>query len=332
MDAGQYEAGESFEAGAQMTTVLGVSDLATIADCIKCAGQDHEVFVDLICVQDLPKRVDQLRQIGATPLRVHVGVDQQAFGLTTLAALQELKTLGPDMTISVAGGIHETPIQDYIQLKPDIVSVGSGITHAPDPQKTAHALAQAIRNGDCTWRKQMPNHTSCFHDVLSVQTILDSILEELETMTQAIDPSQLEQALSCLQNVFDEHKIFLAGAGRSGLVASLFANRLVHLGFRVNRVDEITAGPISKDDLLIVISGSGKTTSLLAMVENAKFAGAHLLLITLNLASPMAQEASCIVLPGSTSWIKTMTSNRSSRSVLALSNWPFWFVRRLSVL
>ncbi|MEY8308371.1 6-phospho-3-hexuloisomerase [Erysipelotrichaceae bacterium 51-3] len=131
---------------------------------------------------------------------------------------------------------------------------------------------------------------------------LDAILNELITLSQAIDPDQLNQAAGLLEERYRHHqKVFLAGAGRSGLVASLFANRLVHLGFSVFRTGEVTAGPIEKDDLLIIVSGSGKTTTLLELARKAISVGARLLVITLNESSPLSKSAAIrIVLPGTT--------------------------------
>lgn len=49
MDAGSYEAGIAFEAGADIVTVLGVSSDATIAGAVSAARKfQREVMVDLI--------------------------------------------------------------------------------------------------------------------------------------------------------------------------------------------------------------------------------------------------------------------------------------------
>lgn len=52
--------------------------------------------------------------------------------------------------------------------------------------------------------------------------------------------------------------IFLGGAGRSGFVAKSFAMRLTHLGFDVYVLDESVVGSLENDDVVILISKSGR--------------------------------------------------------------------------
>ena len=70
-------------------------------------------------------------------------------------------------------------------------------------------------------------------------------------------------------------RIFVAGAGRSGLCMRAFGMRLMHLGKTVYVVGETTTPSIAATDLLILGSGSGRTASLLAMAEQAQRRGAQ---------------------------------------------------------
>ncbi|RLF37682.1 MAG: 6-phospho-3-hexuloisomerase, partial [Thermoplasmata archaeon] len=54
-------------------------------------------------------------------------------------------------------------------------------------------------------------------------------------------------------------RIFVYGAGRSGLVAKAFAIRLVHLGFQAYVIGETITPPVRVGDLVLIISGSGET-------------------------------------------------------------------------
>ena len=74
--------------------------------------------------------------------------------------------------------------------------------------------------------------------------------------------------------------IFLAGAGRSGLVMRCFAMRLMHLGFSVFVVGETTTPAISEGDLLLIGSASGETGSLVLFARQAAKQKAGLALIT----------------------------------------------------
>jgi 6-phospho-3-hexuloisomerase len=75
-------------------------------------------------------------------------------------------------------------------------------------------------------------------------------------------------------------RIFIAAAGRSKMVASMFAMRLMHCGFTVYVVGETTTPSIKAYDTLLLVSGSGETKQLITFAEKAKSVGAKILLIT----------------------------------------------------
>lgn len=108
-----------------------------------------------------------------------------------------------------------------------------------------------------------------------------------------------------IQGLADEikkaNKIFLAGAGRSGLAARGFTNRLLHMGFDVHFVGEISCQPIKEGDLIILGSGSGTTQSLIVMGEKAKKVGARIATVTMFPTHTIGEMADVIVtVPGST--------------------------------
>ncbi len=79
---------------------------------------------------------------------------------------------------------------------------------------------------------------------------------------------------------FKTNHIFLYGAGRSGLVAKAFAIRLRHLGFQAFVIGETITVPVQKDDLVIVVSGSGETIPAVMTAEIAHKLGAKVVSIT----------------------------------------------------
>ncbi|MDT2658895.1 3-hexulose-6-phosphate synthase [Enterococcus hulanensis] len=145
MDGGYYESQLGFEAGAEYVTVLGVTDVATIKQCVK-AGTDFkkQVVVDMICVGNLEEKVAEMEELGVDVLAVHTGADQQACGRTPLDDLKVMTSCAKKTKIAVAGGISSKTIDKYVALNPDIIIVGSSITHAPDPVEEARLIKEAM--------------------------------------------------------------------------------------------------------------------------------------------------------------------------------------------
>ncbi|MDF7638120.1 3-hexulose-6-phosphate synthase [Lactobacillus sp. ESL0791] len=145
-DAGEYEAGLTFAAGADYCTVIAITDDLTIKACINAANKyGKKVFVDTINASDLKNRIPKLeKELGVNSISVHVGVDEQAAGQTPLNALKEVKEISQGSLISVAGGIKPATIDQYVAAGADIVIVGGGVNHAEDPVEAARQLSEAI--------------------------------------------------------------------------------------------------------------------------------------------------------------------------------------------
>lgn len=145
MDAGQWETEQALKAGADIVTVLGVTDNLTIEACVAVAEKyGKEIMADLICVSDLKSRIAQLEALNVHIIAVHTGADQQASGRTPLEDLALLSQSCKKSKIAVAGGINRHTIKQYCQFSPDIVIVGSGITHSSNPTEDAQAIYQQI--------------------------------------------------------------------------------------------------------------------------------------------------------------------------------------------
>ncbi len=104
-----------------------------------------------------------------------------------------------------------------------------------------------------------------------------------------------DQVDALVSNILAAKKVFVMGAGRSGLVGRAFAMRLMHLDLPVYVVGETVTPAVKVGDLLITISGSGETKSVVELAIVGKQCGAKLATITSNINSSLARESDVII-------------------------------------
>lgn len=93
----------------------------------------------------------------------------------------------------------------------------------------------------------------------------------------SVDPKARDALIEALLR---KRKVFVYGSGRSGLVGQMFAVRLVQLGIDVHFVGEMTTPVIGKDDLTILISFTGKTSSVVQTAQIARRLGSEIICVT----------------------------------------------------
>lgn len=122
--------------------------------------------------------------------------------------------------------------------------------------------------------------------------IARSILDELRRTLNQISCAEID---SLVREVTGARRVFVAGAGRSGLAMRSFAMRLAQLGLTVHVVGETTSPAVRPGDLLLIGSGSGVTDRLVHYAGKAAEAGARVAAATADPASPAARLADVVV-------------------------------------
>lgn len=123
-------------------------------------------------------------------------------------------------------------------------------------------------------------------------------MEHLENSSRKLNEKQVE---GFLETIISAKRVFVVGAGRSGLVAKSFAMRLMHLGIDVYVVGETITPALTNGDVLISVSGSGETDLIVEAAKISKKVGAKLVAITSYPKSSLARLADLtVVLPGRT--------------------------------
>ena len=128
----------------------------------------------------------------------------------------------------------------------------------------------------------------------------EELIKSISAALRGLNGKEVEHLLkSLLDTRVQGKKVLVVGAGRSGLVGKAFAMRLMHLGFQVYVLGETINPNVGEGDLVIVISGSGKTTVPLAAAQMAKRLNAKVVAVTSQERSPLAQTADLVVdIPG----------------------------------
>ena len=106
---------------------------------------------------------------------------------------------------------------------------------------------------------------------------LKEITGYCESAVCSIDPRCREKLLDA---ILDSRKVFIYGSGRSGLIGQLFAVRLVQLGLDAHFVGEMTTPIIGREDLTLLISNTGRTSSVVQTATIARRIGSKVISIT----------------------------------------------------
>lgn len=148
MDAGGYEVMKASEAGADIITVLGVSDDSTIRGAVEEARkQGRKIMVDMINVKNMEERAQEIDAMGVDYICVHSGYDHQAAGKNSFEELTAIKRVVKHAKTAIAGGIKLETLPEVIKANPDLVIVGGGITGQQDKKSVASEMRQLVAKG-----------------------------------------------------------------------------------------------------------------------------------------------------------------------------------------
>ena len=163
-------------------------------------------------------------------------------------------------------------------------------------------------------------------NVANYSDVLDILRDELlytekETCQNLIDV--LIHTLSRKEHYL-AGRVFIAAAGRSKMVANMFAMRLMHCGLNVQVVGETTTTQITKFDSLLLVSGSGETKQLITFAEKAKSVRAEVLLVTASPTSTLRNMADETFQIGPSSRVLSPNKNLPLGSRFELSTMIFF--------
>ncbi len=126
-----------------------------------------------------------------------------------------------------------------------------------------------------------------------VQEMMRLMASKIREIANTISDEEAEKFILELLNA---KRIYVIGAGRSGLVAKAFAMRLMHLGLHAYVVGETITPALNRGDVMVIFSGSGRTKTVADLAETARDIGGRICLITSNADSRIGKIADCTVI------------------------------------
>lgn len=140
-------------------------------------------------------------------------------------------------------------------------------------------------------------------------------LSELAAVFEKVDDEDVD---ALCRELAAARRIVVHGCGREALQIRGFAMRLFHLGFDAAVVGDMTCPPVGPGDVLLLTSGPGELSTVLALMAEARKAGARIAVLTAERNGSAAKRAdSLLVIPA-----QTMASDEGSgpRSVLPMGS------------
>ncbi len=148
MDVGGFEVEIAVKAGADVVTVMGLSDDATISESALTARRyGAKVMVDLMNVPDKVARAKRSAELGASYVCLHVGIDEQMKARSSPLDLIKEVVRSVELPVAVAGGINQSNARDFVKAGASIIIVGGAIIKAEDVRAAAKALKKAMSSG-----------------------------------------------------------------------------------------------------------------------------------------------------------------------------------------
>ena len=134
--------------------------------------------------------------------------------------------------------------------------------------------------------------------------VLQQEAQALLNTAQQLRPDQAEAALDCLQRCSEQGaKLVVTGVGKSGIVARKIAATFTSIGLMAIYLNPLDAlhgdlGVVGSDDVVLLLSNSGESPELLALLPHLHRRGSACIGLTGQLNSSLA-KACQVVLDGS---------------------------------
>ena len=133
MDGGAAETRMLLDAGADIVTVMAVTNNETIANVVReTHARGKKCLADMMLVGDMAKRTRQLDKMGVDYICAHTAFDVQQSQESPFADLETIRENVTRSKTAIAGGINADNIGRVRAFAPDIVIAGGYVCGSAD--------------------------------------------------------------------------------------------------------------------------------------------------------------------------------------------------------
>lgn len=112
---------------------------------------------------------------------------------------------------------------------------------------------------------------------MNTDRLFAGAIDEIRAVLQAGAAAEVEKLCDELQKA---NRIACYGVGREGLMIRALCMRLMHLGLGAHMVGDMTTPALGPGDLLVVSAGPGSFSTVMALLQVARSAGARIVAVT----------------------------------------------------
>ena len=146
MDGGELEADMCYQAGANITTVMGLANPGTLEGALRSARRcGGRLLADMLNVTDLTAQAAHLHDMGVDLICVHNATDVLDMQRTVAEAQRVAQAVPPECLV-IAGGINPDTVAQLKRFNPGTLIVGHAITVAHNPREMALTLRRLYEN------------------------------------------------------------------------------------------------------------------------------------------------------------------------------------------
>ncbi len=160
MDVGAFEVEIAVKAGADVVSVMGLADDATISESVLAARKyGAKVMVDLMNVPDKLGRAKAAEKLGAGLVCLHVGIDEQMRGAASPIDLVRAISAQIGVPLAVAGGITPARVGELVRAGASILIVGGSIIKNENIEEATRTVKRALMDPDLVQKELIKKYS-----------------------------------------------------------------------------------------------------------------------------------------------------------------------------